>query len=99
MKLAFPLNQFLKRAADDHRLFTTHMSLFMAIFYYSSPLSPFEEFRICRRQLMRFSRIKSKATYHKCLSELVLFGYIKYQPSYDPFKASTISIIQNGDAA
>lgn len=40
MKLAFPLNQFLKRAADDHSLFTTHMSLFMAIFITAALFPP-----------------------------------------------------------
>lgn len=97
MKLAVPIDLFLKRAAVDDRLLTTHISLFIAIFFYSHAESPYAEFRVCRKELMIFSRIKSKATYHKCLSELVLFEYIKYQPSYDPYKASTISIIPNRD--
>ncbi|WP_183573104.1 phage integrase SAM-like domain and Arm DNA-binding domain-containing protein [Mucilaginibacter sp. X5P1] len=39
---------------------------------------------IFRKKLMRFSRIKSVSTYHKCLGELVSFGYIGYRPSFDP---------------
>jgi len=95
MKSADTLDQFLKQAAADKRLFPTHISLFMAIFYHSHAELPLTPFQVSRRTLMMFSRIKSKATYHKCLSELVTFGYINYQPSFDPFKASKVSIIGN----
>jgi len=93
MKSADTLDLFIKRAALDNRLFPTHISLFMAIFYHSHAGLPFIEFQVSRRKLMLFSRIKSKATYHKCLSELVAFGYISYQPSFDPYKASLVRIL------
>ncbi|WP_255606860.1 hypothetical protein [Pedobacter polysacchareus] len=64
----------------------------MAIFYYSSA-DPKAAFRVCRRKLMQFSRIRSLSTYHKCMAELVIYGYINYQPSYDPIRASTVSLI------
>ena len=93
MKLAFPLDRFLQRAAEDVRLLPTHMTLFLAIFYYSSADDSEKSFRISRSQLMRYSRIKSKSTYHKCLMELVKFGFITYKPSFDPLKASMVRII------
>lgn len=42
---------------------------------------------------MHFSRIKSIATYHKCLKELMDFGYISYEPSYHPVNASSIWLL------
>lgn len=99
MKSAFPIDLFLKMAARDDRLLTTHLSLFGAIFYHSNHEFPYGEFRVCRRELMMFSKIKSKATYHKCLSDLDSFGFIKYQPSFDPFKSSTICIIKSGESS
>lgn len=92
MKLSFPVDNFLKRAAADERLLPTHLSLFMAIFFYSKDDAK-AEFQVCRRELMQYSRIKSLGTYHKCMSELVAFGYITYSPSYDPIRASRISIL------
>jgi hypothetical protein len=92
MKLSFPIDNFIKKAAADDRLFPTHLSLFMAIFFYSSDDAK-AEFKVCRRELMQYSRIKSLGTYHKCMSELVAFGYITYSPSYDPIRASRISIL------
>jgi hypothetical protein len=41
------------------------------------------------------SRIRSKATYHKALKDLQLFGYIKYSPSYHPRKASEVEMLSD----
>jgi len=96
MKLAEPLDLFLARAGNDDRLLPTHMSLFMAILYHSDGGFSSKPFRITRRKLMLYSRIRSKATYHRCLRELVDYGYVTYQPSFDPIKASTMTIIYIG---
>lgn len=93
MKLSFPIDNFLESAAEDSRLLPTHITLFIAIFYYSKADYPLEKFHVCRRKLMQFSRIRSKSTYHKCVMELVSFGYITYEPSYNPFKGSLVSLI------
>lgn len=93
MKLAFPVDHFLKKAANDPRLLPTHISLFMAMFYYSPDEAPQSFFKVSRKKLMHFARIKSAATYHKCIRELVQFGYIIYQPSYDPYRASMVSLV------
>lgn len=92
MKAATQIDQFLKRAANDDRLLPSHISLFMAMFYYS-PGKAGEYFQVSRKRLMRFSRIKSVATYHKCLKELVAYSYVDYQPSYDPYRASSAALL------
>lgn len=92
MKSSLPVDNFLKRAAGDSRLLPTHISLFMAIFYYSNEYDSKCLFQVCRRKLMQFSRIRGKATYHKCIGELVAYGYITYRPSYDPYRASRVSL-------
>ena len=93
MKRSLPIENFLKRAADDSRLLPSHLSLFMAVFYFSPAEDLKAEFRVCRSKLMRYSRIRSISTYHKCMGDLVDYGYITYKPSYDPFRASLVSLI------
>jgi hypothetical protein len=93
MKLFMPVDLFLEKAAVDNHLLPTYISLFMALFYYSNPADPLLKFQVCRRKLMHFSRIRSTSTYHKRISELVTYGYITYEPSYDPFQGSRVSII------
>lgn len=95
MKLSYPIEQFLRKASNDNRLLPSHISLFTSMFYYSPGDVPDSFFNVSRKKLMRFSRIKSVATYHKCIRELVAYGYIIYQPSYDPYRASMVSLTTN----
>jgi len=92
MKLARQAERFLQKAANDERLLPSHISLFMAMFYYS-PSEAGEAFQVCRRKLMKFSRIKSIATYHNCIKQLKEYGYIDYFPSYDPYRASSVILL------
>ena len=74
----------------DKQLNPTHISLYIALFQFwncnrfKNPIS------ISRDEVMRISKISSKATYHKCLKALHTQGYIKYEPSYNPFKGSHV---------
>jgi len=92
MKSTQPAERFLRKAANDERLLPSHISLYMALFYYS-PDKPGDYFQVSRKKLMRFSRIKSIATYHKGIRELVAWGYIDYRPSYDPYRASSVALL------
>ncbi len=56
MKSAARADRFLRRAANDDRLLPSHISLYMAMFYYS-PHKPCGHFQVSRKNLMRFSRI------------------------------------------
>lgn len=87
-------SSFFERVGEDDRLLPSHVGLIMALFYYHNSKKPVEFFHASRRQLMRFSRIRSIATYHKCLSELVRYGYVEYIPSWHPIKASTFRFIE-----
>ena len=79
----------LEVAGSDDRLNCYHISLYTALLYYGNGLSKIP-FYASRRKLMGFSRIKSAATYHKCLRELISYGYICYIPSFHPQLGSRI---------
>lgn len=88
---------FIKKAADDDRLLPTHLSLIMAVFYFRIDHTPGAGTCISRSKLMHFARIKSTSTYHNCLNDLIHFGYISYEPSHHPTKASSIYMLnENG---
>ncbi|WP_333809350.1 transcriptional regulator [Flavobacterium sp.] len=84
------LTGFFEKVAIDRTLNPTHVSLYIALFQFwncnrfKNPIS------INRDEVMRISKISSKATYHKCLKNLHGLGYINYQPSYNPFKGSHV---------
>src|SRR5690606_38756028 len=83
----------LERAADDARLLPSHISLLMALFHCSRD-GKGNTFQSSRSRLMRFSRIRSIATYHKCIRELVDYGYITYVPSWHPFRGSRFGFVE-----
>ena len=84
------LTGFFEKVSNDRQLNPTHISLYMSLFQFwnynrfKNPIS------ISRDEIMRISKISSKATYHKCLKALHTQGYIKYEPSYNPFKGSHV---------
>lgn len=80
----------LSRLAHDRRLTKIHISLYAALVYYSTNENPFQ---VSRSKLMGFSRIRSTATYHKYIRQLVGYGYIRYEPSYHPKYGSRICLI------
>lgn len=87
------LTGFFERVIKDKTLNPTHVSLYMALFQFwnfnrfKNPIS------ISRDEVMRISKISSKATYHKCLKNLHSLGYIDYQPSFNPFRGSQVFML------
>lgn len=87
------LTAFFERVSQDYDLNPTHISLYVSLFQswnynrFQNPVS------ICRGEIMRISKIASYATYHKCIKDLDAKGYIKYEPSFNPFKGSLVHII------
>jgi hypothetical protein len=91
------LTGFFDKVTKDKLLNPTHISLYIALFQFwncnrfKNPIS------ISRDEVMRISKISSKATYHKCLKALHVNGYIKYEPSYNPFKGSHVFLFNFSD--
>jgi len=87
------LTGFFEKVSTDFDLNPTHISLYMAIFQLWNQNRFQNPIGISRDELMRISKIASSATYHKCMKELSEKGYVNYMPSYNPFKGSTLDMI------
>jgi hypothetical protein len=91
------LTGFFEKVSIDKTLNPTHVSMYMSLFQFwncnrfKNPIS------ISRDEVMRISKISSKATYHKCLKNLHSLGYINYEPSYNPFKGSHVYLFNFSD--
>lgn len=81
---------FFDRVAADERLNPTHISMYVSLFQFWNASRFKNPISISRGELMRVSKISAKATYHKCMKELNDFGYLKYKPSYNPFRGSLV---------
>lgn len=86
------LNTVFEKIAEDDRLNTSHVSLYMALFQlwntnrFKNPIS------VARDEMLKISKIGSKTTYLKCLHDLTKFGYITYYPSKNPLKGSLVDM-------
>ena len=81
---------FFDRVVDDDKLNHTHVSMYVALFQFWNACRFRNPISISRNELMKVSKISSKATYHKCMKELYNLGYLKYMPSYNPYKGSLV---------
>ncbi|WPR73069.1 transcriptional regulator [Flavobacterium sp. NG2] len=84
------LTGFFDRIVQDRSLNPTHISLYISLFQFWNVNRFQNPISITRDEVMRISKICSKATYHKCMRELNEKGYIKYEPSFNPFKGSMV---------
>ncbi len=87
------LNAVFQKFYTDKKLNPTHISLYMALFQFWNINRFPDEFYINRQEIMQFSKIGSKATYHRCLKQMNRWKYLKYIPSHNPYKGSKIKML------
>ncbi|MBY0487993.1 MAG: transcriptional regulator [Flavobacteriaceae bacterium] len=93
------LTGFFDKVVSDKSLNPTHISLYIGLFQYWNVNRFQNPISITRNEIMSISKIASKATYHKCMRDLHDNGYIKYEPSYNPFKGSMVILFNLAEDA
>lgn len=87
------LTGFFNKINNETNLNPTHISLYLALFQcwnvnrFKNPTG------ISREEIMKASKINSKATYHKCMKELELLGFMEYNPTFNPHSCSNIIMV------
>lgn len=87
------LTGFFNKINYEPNLNPTHISLYLALFQcwnvnrFKNPTG------ISREEIMKASKINSKATYHKCMKELELLGFMVYKPTFNPHSCSNIIMV------
>lgn len=97
MDIGKQLASFLQLASKNRHFHQSHVSLYSAILVCCEKSHCQNPFRVSRRELMKHSAIHSFATYHKCMNDLVMYGYIDYQPSYHPKLASSVTLLNESE--
>lgn len=81
MELFPPLSGFYRAIADDARIGSTHISIYMALLQQWNINGGNNPVNIERILIMKAAKINARHTYNKCINELQEFGYIKYEPA------------------
>ncbi|TXJ29891.1 MAG: hypothetical protein E6Q24_01380 [Chitinophagaceae bacterium] len=89
-QIATILHYFIISATEDSRISPAHISLFLAILlnYQDRGALPIE---VSKKEIIKKAKI-SETTYHRCMRQLHAYGYIHYQPSFDPIKSNLVYI-------
>ena len=87
------LNDFFENIADDPRITTTHISLYMALFYQWSQYDFINPMEINRDRVTQLAKISSSVTYFKSLNNLHEFGYIDYMPAGHRYTKTTVCFL------
>ena len=88
------LANFYAAIKDDNRIGTTHISLYMALFHFYNLNGCQNPIEITRASLMPIAKISGIATYHRCIRDLHQFGYIAYNPSYNPSISTKVHLLK-----
>jgi hypothetical protein len=91
------LTGFFDRVIKDERLNPTHISLYVSLFQFWNVQRFNNPISISRNEVMQVSKICAKATYHKCMKDLHNFGYVRYEPSFNPFRGSLVHLMNFED--
>ncbi|MGZ3913534.1 MAG: hypothetical protein ACXVLT_13910 [Flavisolibacter sp.] len=86
------LMQFHSRIKDDPRIGPAHICLYLAILKCWFDNEGRQPVSVFAKNLMQSAKIFSVSTYHRAIKDLDAYGYIKYEPSYNPLLGSIIYI-------
>lgn len=86
------MNAWFAKVYEDHRLHSSHIALYLALFQYwnlnrfKNPITTYRE------ELIRLSKIGSANTYTRCIKELDQWDYIRYESSFNPMVGSQVHL-------
>ncbi len=92
MELQCIWKTFYQKIAEDPRIGTTHISLYMALLHisFSKGENPVQ---FKRQEVMRNAKINARHTFNRCINDLSLYGYISYRPSKNGYCKSNAFMI------
>ena len=85
--------EFFRAIAEDPRITPLHISLYMALLYLKD-LRPIGELHVYSCEVMRLAKISSPNTYRKGMRDLDAFGYMIFEPSFDPAQGSRVILAE-----
>jgi len=85
------LTGFYTAIGRDDRITSMHISVYMALFQYWNLNSFRNPVYITRREIMQVAKVQ-RNSYHKCMKDLHVFGYIQYMPSFHPVLGSQVHL-------
>jgi hypothetical protein len=90
MKELTEISVFMERVQYDPRIGPLHISLYMAIIFCWARQGRPDRVLVMAKELKPLAKIVGGATFFRCIRQLHRYGYIVYEPSYNPAVKSRI---------
>lgn len=84
------LSVFMERIQRDPRIGPLHISLYMAIVFVWARQGRPNRVQVSARDLKPVAKIAGGAPFYRCMKQLHRYGYIVYEPSFNPMEKSKI---------
>ncbi len=94
MELFSPLSRFYRAIANDPRISSTHISIYMALLQRWNLSGGYNPVEIERADVMKAAKINARQTYNKCINELQDYGYIRYEPAPNGSVSSRVFLFE-----
>jgi hypothetical protein len=92
------ISVFMDQARVDGRVGPLHVSLYVALYYCWQRQGGSGPVEFVARELMPLAKIAGFTPFHRCLKQLHTYGYIVYEPSFNPaIKSRAFLPIHKGD--
>lgn len=85
-------NRFMEACRNDPMIGPTHISLFAALAHLSAIGGGNQPVIAYGREVSRYAKVSTR-TYHACMKDLALRGYLRYEPSFNPARGSIIYLL------
>jgi hypothetical protein len=87
------ITRFMERARSDPRLGPLHISLYMALIFCWTQQGRNGPVQFTAKELMPIAKILGGTPFYRCIKELHKYGYIIYEPSFDPSVKSKVTFL------
>jgi hypothetical protein len=84
------ITSFMQEARTDPRIGPLHISLYTALVYAWSMQGGKGPVSFTSRELMPIAKIGGRSPFCRCIQQLHQYGYIIYEPSFDPAVKSRV---------
>jgi len=75
---------FMDQVRVDPRIGPLHISLYLAIFYCWCLQGGNDVVEFTGKELMPIAKIAGGTAFYRCIKQLHEYGYIRYEPSFNP---------------
>jgi len=87
------LSAFMRAIAENTKVNAHHISVYVALVDYKTRTGQPGAFTVFSREILPHAKLSRPSSYHRIMSDLAQFGYIRYTPSHSWVLGSLVELL------